>query len=67
MKSIEPPSETKPSIAKADREYCMKCVYANNNSIEVYLCNYISITGQRRGCKYGVGCTKRKEKTNDTL
>jgi len=44
---------------KEDRVYCSKCVYSAVRS-DTYLCDYISLTGTRRGCKPGKGCTKRE-------
>ena len=45
-------------LAKADVDYCEPCEYHGKFDAG-YLCNYILDTGQRRGCKAGVGCTKR--------
>lgn len=42
-----------------DRAYCKPCIYKETHSVN-FLCNYFLITGQRRGCKAGVGCEKRK-------
>ena len=41
-----------------DRAYCQYCKYSGVYT-DNYLCNYILKTGTRRGCKAGVGCTKR--------
>ena len=52
------PAKTPP---KTDRVYCSKCLYACGLSGRAdYLCEYILFTGERRGCKAGRGCTKRK-------
>lgn len=46
------------TLNKDDKLYCSKCVYQGCYT-EDYLCNYILITGEHRGCKAGVGCNKR--------
>ena len=42
-----------------DRAYCDPCIYSNQHSWQ-YLCNFYTRTGQRRGCKAGVGCVRRE-------
>lgn len=40
--------------------YCEPCVYSRvNDQYGLTLCNYIIITGKRRGCPAGKGCDKR--------
>lgn len=41
-----------------DAKYCAGCVYASKNSgvWKSLTCDYILLTGKRRGCKAGVGC-----------
>lgn len=46
--------------AAADRKYCQKCLYAHAGKYPTHLCDYILLTGNRRGCKAGVGCTERR-------
>lgn len=43
----------------ADREYCKPCIYRGSVEYGNNLCDYILLTGKRRGCKAGVGCTER--------
>lgn len=41
-------------------DFCRKCVYSctlSNNSV---ICQYILVTGQRRGCAAGDGCNRRE-------
>lgn len=52
-------SATDASLRASDQLYCMKCVY-HGAFTEGYLCNYIMMTGHRRGCDAGVGCGMRK-------
>lgn len=44
---------------EANRKYCKPCIYCGIGEYSANLCDYILDTGHRRGCKYGVGCTKR--------
>ena len=46
-------------LTAADKKYCHPCVYKGSFAAD-YLCNYISVTGERRGCPAGVGCTQRR-------
>lgn len=46
-------------LREEDKAYCSKCVYKGRCS-EDYLCDYLVMTGKRRGCKAGKGCKKRK-------
>ena len=46
------------TLKEADKRYCRKCIYRGNFT-ENYLCDYISITRERRGCPAGAGCEKR--------
>lgn len=39
--------------------YCQKCIYYVVASYEVLCCNYYLITGKRRPCDPGTGCTVR--------
>ena len=48
----------------ADREYCRKCIFYGSEEYGNNLCDFMLQTGQRRGCKYGVGCEKRILKEN---
>ena len=43
----------------ADREFCRQCVYCGEGEYHNNLCDYMLRTGERRGCHYGVACTKR--------
>lgn len=46
-----------------DRAYCKHCAYSAGGWARYdHLCMYILMTGKRRGCKPGVGCTRRKER-----
>lgn len=46
-----------------DRKWCEKCIYKpGEGSYNHWLCDYYSITGKRRGCKPGVGCTRKTTK-----
>ena len=47
------------TLQKNDMAYCAKCVYRGRFSAG-YLCNYLLLTGEHRGCKYGEGCTRRE-------
>lgn len=38
--------------------YCRNCIYLSRTNGE-HTCDYIGVTGHMRGCKAGVGCTKR--------
>lgn len=44
-------------LNKTDVAYCRKCKYYGKPG--VYLCNYLGIAKERRGCPVGAGCTKR--------
>lgn len=44
-------------IATVDR-YCNGCMYLTRMSGD-WFCDYISATGERRGCPAGVGCVRR--------
>lgn len=44
----------------ADKRYCRKCEFSGTNKYCNNLCDYMLITGHRRGCRAGVGCKKRK-------
>ncbi len=46
------------TLSEADKRYCRKCVYAGAFTAN-YLCNFMVMTGERRGCKAGVGCERR--------
>lgn len=46
-------------LRKDDMAYCRKCIYRGSFS-ESYLCNYLMMTAERRGCRAGVGCNKRE-------
>ena len=48
-------------LAKEDEKYCAPCRYVGNFE-HGYLCNYLCITGHRRGCRAGKGCEKREKK-----
>lgn len=45
----------------ADQRYCARCIFAAAPTMleNDYLCQYILLTGKRRGCKPGRGCPKR--------
>ena len=44
---------------KANRAYCGKCFYHGFIREGNMTCDYILLTGHRRGCKFGAGCEKR--------
>ena len=44
---------------KTDRAYCGKCIYHGFIRDGLMTCDYILLTGHRRGCKAGAGCDKR--------
>lgn len=54
-KQIKPPR----TLQKKDEDYCRRCVYKGRFSAG-YLCDYYSMTGERRGTKAGFGCERRK-------
>lgn len=56
---------TAKTLRAADIAYCKKCFY-HGSWTESYLCDYFCMTGERRGCKAGVGCRKRKLRGNVT-
>lgn len=65
-----PPLPTKPfapprTLQKKDEDYCRRCVYKGRFSAG-YLCDYYSMTGERRGTKAGFGCERRKIATKET-
>ena len=47
--------------------YCMGCRYyvLLNSTQNKRYCDYITITGHKRPCKFGDGCTERKEGKGD--
>lgn len=49
---------TEGSWSSEDKKYCTTCVYRGSFNAG-YLCNYFCLTGNRRGCKAGVGCDKK--------
>ena len=55
--NLKPPHDPK-TLQEIDKRYCGKCVYAGSFSAN-YLCNFMLMTGERRGCKAGVGCNRR--------
>ena len=55
-------------IVKTTREYCMGCIYStfeSKNSTS-YSCDYLCMTGKRRGCKVGE-CDKFVEREKGTV
>lgn len=42
-----------------DKAYCAICAYSGRFSAD-YLCDYLIMTGHKRGCRAGKGCKKRK-------
>ena len=52
-------AEQKASQAKLDREYCKPCQYYGSEEYGHNLCDYMLVTGHRRGCHYGTGCERR--------
>lgn len=57
-----PPEPTEPEdqvLTEENKAYCGVCEYHGSFN-EGYLCNYIMMTGNVRGCKAGDGCTQRK-------
>ena len=47
------------TLKESDVRYCVKCKWHGNMS-EGYLCNFMLMTGERRGCPAGVGCERRQ-------
>lgn len=45
--------------AYKDREYCRACIYYGSEEYGHNLCDYLLMTGNRRGCHYGEGCERR--------
>lgn len=45
-----------------DKAWCRKCIYHGSENYGNYLCDYILLTGKRRGCKPGEGCNQRRLK-----
>lgn len=39
--------------------YCAGCIYGGGNNEHVKACSYLLVTGQRRPCPAGKGCTVR--------
>ena len=55
-------------MVKTTREYCMGCIYCtfeSKNSTS-YSCDYLCMTGKRRGCKVGE-CDKFVEREKGTV
>ena len=55
-------------MVKTSREYCMGCIYStfeSKNSTS-YSCDYLCMTGKRRGCKVGE-CDKFVEREKGTV
>ena len=55
-------------MVKTTREYCMGCIYStfeSKNSTS-YSCDYLCMTGKRRGCKVGE-CDKFVEREKGTI
>lgn len=46
-------------MSKVCTSYCKPCVYSRWSHHCNLLCDYIGVTGQRRGCPPGDGCEKR--------
>jgi hypothetical protein len=46
---------------KEDSSVCKGCIYSNHFQNDVYLCDYILMTKQRRPCPPGTKCTVRVE------
>ena len=44
-----------------NEKYCRTCRYHGWLGNHALTCDYILITGKRRGCPAGPGCTKREE------
>lgn len=40
-------------------DYCVPCVYLSRLSNMTKTCNYLLVTGERRGCSAGTGCSRR--------
>ena len=49
-------------LNRNDEKYCKLC-YCHGKPDAGYLCNYFVITGERRGCPAGVGCSKRRTRS----
>ena len=43
-----------------DRVWCRKCLYHGSEAYCFNLCDYLLMTGHRRGCRAGEGCAKRR-------
>ena len=55
-------------MVKTTREYCMGCIYStfeSKNSTS-YSCDYLCMTGKRRGCKVGE-CDKFVARTSGSV
>lgn len=49
----------------ADRRYCRSCKFYGSENYGRNLCDFLLITGRRRGCKCGVGCERREIKVEN--
>lgn len=63
LKKTESAAEQRPkcppkTLLEKDKKYCAKCIYRGRYTAG-YLCNYLCMTGERRGCPPGVGCNKK--------
>ena len=47
------------TLRLSDEKYCSPCRFVGSFT-EGYLCNFILMTGERRGCPAGVGCVRRE-------
>lgn len=65
-KSPAPPIAPNPYLTPENRRYCKPCKYKGSFP-EGYLCNFNVKTGKVRGCKPGVGCTRREFEQEDKL
>lgn len=45
-----------------DRAWCRKCLYHGSENYCLNLCDYLLLTGHRRGCRAGEGCNQRRLK-----
>lgn len=45
-----------------DKKYCNGCYFFSGGFEGVRLCNYYLMTGKRRPCPAGVGCTVKLDK-----
>lgn len=45
-------------------KYCLTCIYFQGGADSACMCHYLLITGERRNCDPGKGCTKKIRRKN---